>query len=638
MSAAVDHLPVLGTAAACAAAAALLLAGPGGAHDAPVTDRRRVAAALLVTAALFAVAGAARLSGAGGAAAQLSRAALVVACCLALPAVVVVVPLRSGRRADAPADRGFAAVVAACGAVTATGVLTGSVLGVVGGGALVVALTALLWWRTERSSEVQRTRWLWLVAGAVGPALVAVQVLFALDGPRDAPLGASADGGWEVVAALTVPLAGVAALAALVVGLRAPLVVDVRHLIAQLAGYAVSAEVALALFSLAQVLVEAATGSLPGKAGTALLAVGVAATFHPVSLLVRWLFDELLFGGRRDPVAVMSNLGVHLRAASDPTAWVASLRADLGAARVELWDAVELLAAAGRRHDPDGGGRPASGTPVRVPLAVGGQPVGALVVVVDLPDEQAAGQLRRLLDLLAPPLARALHGLALSRQLAVERSQALAALEEERRRLRRDLHDGLGPVLTGIAYSADAARNLVHADPARADGLLADLREDVSGSIAEVRRLVVGLRPPALDERGLVGAVRQQVARLGAAHAAALRVDVSGEDLPQALPAAVEVAAYRVAVEAVTNAARHAHEAPDRVGAGLRVRVRFTAEDDALVVAVDDDGAPTPAWAAGVGTASMRERCEQLHGALEAGPTDGGGRVRAVLPLTPATA
>ncbi|PWJ55833.1 Histidine kinase [Quadrisphaera granulorum] len=642
MSAVVDHLPVLGSAVVCAAGAALLLTGPGGAHDAPPADRRRVAVALLVAAGLLAVAGASLLPAATGAAAGPGPAAVVLACSVVLPSAVALVPLRTDaamdRHRDAAVDRALVTAVLGSGAVTATGALSGTVLDVLGGGALVVALAALLWWRTERSREVERTRWLWLVAGVVTPVLAAGQVLFAVDGPPDAPLGASADGHWSVVAALAVLLGGAVAVAALVVGLRAPLVVDVRRLVAQLAGYAVSVEVALALFTLGQVVVRALTGAPPRKAGYALLAVGVAATFHPVALLVRWLFDELLFGGRRDPVAVMSNLGVQLRSESDPAAWVASLRADLGAARVELWDDVDLLAAAVRGEDGDGDdGERGRGTPVRVPLAVGGQPVGALVVVVDLPDEQAAGQLRRLLDLLAPPLARAMHGLALTRQLAVERAQALAALEEERRRLRRDLHDGLGPVLTGIAYSADAARNFVGTDPARADGLLAELREDVSGSIAEVRRLVVGLRPPALDERGLVGAVRQQVARLGAAHASSLDVEVVGEGLPPSLPAAVEVAAYRVAVEAVANAARHAREHPDRAGEGLRVRVGFAVMDGSLIITADDDGAPTPAWVAGVGTASMRERCEQLHGALDAGPTLGGGRVRAVLPLTPAT-
>ncbi|TNM69092.1 hypothetical protein FHN55_04670 [Streptomyces sp. NP160] len=643
MSAVVDHLPVLGSATVCAASAAVLLIGPGGAHDAPTADRRRVAVALLVAAGLLLVAGASAPLAAAGAAAGLSTAAVVVACSVALPAVVAAVPLHTDavadRRRDAAVDRALVAAVLGSGAVTATGVLTGTVLDVLGGGALVVALASLLWWRTERSREVERTRWLWLVAGVVAPVLVAGQALFAVDGPPDAPLGVSADGRWSAVAALAVLLGGAAALAALVVGLRAPLVVDVRRLVAQLAGYAVSVEVALALFTLGQVLVQASTGSPPGKAGNALLAVGVAATFHPVALLVRWLFDELLFGGRRDPVAVMSNLGVQLRSQSDPSAWVASLRADLGAARVELWGDVDLLAAAVRDDgdSADGGGERGRGTPVRVPLAVGEQAVGELAVVVDLPDEQAAGQLRRLLDLLAPPLARAMHGLALTQQLAVERSRALAALEEERRRLRRDLHDGLGPVLTGIAYSADAARNFVRTDPEQADGLLAELREDVSGSIAEVRRLVVGLRPPALDERGLAGAVRQQVARLGAAHASSLVVEVVDEERPPSLPAAVEVAAYRVAVEAVINAARHAREHPDRAGEGLRVRVVFAVVDGALVVTADDDGAPTPAWLAGVGTASMRERCEQLHGSLEAGPTPAGGRVRAVLPLTPAT-
>ncbi len=522
-------------------------------------------------------------------------------------------------------DRTGAALAAVCGAAVLLSALTGPRgLFTASAWGLVAVLIALVWWRIERSTGLERTRLLWLAGGVVAPGLALGQVAFAVQRASAAPLAA-------------LLLAVAAALAALLLGLRAPLVVDVRRLISQVTRYAVSVEVALALFSGGRALVTAVRGEPLGTAATGVLAVAVATAFHPVSLLVRRLFDELLFGGRRDPVAVMSSLSAQLRTASTPTEWVASLRADLGASRVELWDLEELLASAEVPDPPeDDGAGPSTGHPAtaRVALEVGEDPVGALVVVLETPDEAAAGQLRRLLELLAPPLARALHGLALARQLAAERSQALAALEEERRRLRRDLHDGLGPVLTGIAYSADAARNLVRSDVEGAreqvDGLLADLREDAASSIAEVRRLVVGLRPAALDERGLVAAVRQQVARLGAAHASALVVAVQERDLPPVLPAAVEVAAYRVAVEAVTNAARHAH--PGTEGS-LRVTVCFERRREGLVVSVEDDGLPGGPWRAGVGTASMRERCEQLHGSLHAGPTAEGGRVRAVLPL-----
>ena len=90
----------------------------------------------------------------------------------------------------------------------------------------------------------------------------------------------------------------------------------------------------------------------------------------------------------------------------------------------------------------------------------------------------------------------------------------MAAVEEERRRLRRDLHDGLGPTLSGVAFATDAARNQVRSDPDRADELLVQLRSDTAHAITEIRRLVEGLRPPALDELGLEGAIRQHASTL----------------------------------------------------------------------------------------------------------------------------
>ena len=98
----------------------------------------------------------------------------------------------------------------------------------------------------------------------------------------------------------------------------------------------------------------------------------------------------------------------------------------------------------------------------------------------------------------------------------------MTALEEERRRLRRDLHDGLGPRLSGIAFTSDAARNLLRTDPDAADALL-PLRAETTTAIDEIRQLVYAMRPPALDELGLVPALRQQATGLrGSAGTAAV--------------------------------------------------------------------------------------------------------------------
>ena len=204
-------------------------------------------------------------------------------------------------------------------------------------------------------------------------------------------------------------------------------------------------------------------------------------------------------------------------------------------------------------------------------------------------------------------------------ELQQARSRLIQGREEERRRIRHDLHDGLGPILTGAAFSADAASNLVKTDPAGASELIASARHDVTTALDEIRRIVDDLRPPALDELGLVGAISQHAQRLPQ-----LDVNVSSA-LPQGrLPAAVEVAAYRIATEALTNVARHAHAVHASVDVSLNGR---------LCVAITDDGDDMATWRPGVGLNSMRARANELGGDLVAGPTGNGGRVVAFLPV-----
>jgi two-component system NarL family sensor kinase len=223
-------------------------------------------------------------------------------------------------------------------------------------------------------------------------------------------------------------------------------------------------------------------------------------------------------------------------------------------------------------------------------------------------------------------LAAALHATIVSAELQTSREQLVAAREEERRRLRRELHDGLGPTLTGIAFTADAAANVVD-DPDRTTELLDALRRYSRAAIADVRRVVDDLRPPALDELGLVGALQQRADQLSwRADGATVRVrlDVPPEVPP--LPAAVEVAAYRIATEALTNIARHS-QADCAV-----VRLRY---DDRLEVSISDDGPTSGPWSPGVGLQAMHQRAAELGGAFSAGPSPSGGEVRAWFPLTP---
>jgi hypothetical protein len=190
-----------------------------------------------------------------------------------------------------------------------------------------------------------------------------------------------------------------------------------------------------------------------------------------------------------------------------------------------------------------------------VALRYRGEDVGELVVGVRAGQAALDRADRAALELLAVPLAAVVHATALTEAVQRSREQIVGAREEERRRLRRDLHDGLGPVLTGIAFRADAAGNFLATDPDRAGALLQELRSSATQAIDDVRRLVYALHPPALDELGLVGALRRHMDQYdGERPVVALH---AAEPLPP-LSAAVEVAAYRIAVEAVTNAVRHA--------------------------------------------------------------------------------
>jgi signal transduction histidine kinase len=210
----------------------------------------------------------------------------------------------------------------------------------------------------------------------------------------------------------------------------------------------------------------------------------------------------------------------------------------------------------------------------------------------------------------------------LATDLQQSRARLVAAREEERRRLRRDLHDGLGPSLAAIVLKLNNAEG--QADPDRRVQLLAEARQETRTAIAEVRRLVDGLRPPAIDEVGLIGAIRQAAASLCSPD---LSIEVSGPVLLPVLPAAIEVATFRIASEAMTNVQRHAQAS--------RCHVRIST-NGAFELSVSDDGrgAP-PGTPPGVGWTSMSDRAAELGGTCTITSRAGGGTlVRAVLPLS----
>lgn len=210
--------------------------------------------------------------------------------------------------------------------------------------------------------------------------------------------------------------------------------------------------------------------------------------------------------------------------------------------------------------------------------------------------------------------------------LATSRRRIVAAREEERLRLRRDLHDGLGPTLAALGLKVDRARSDATADPSAVGPLLDEIRADLRSALAQIRGLARQLRPPGLDALGLADALRQQLPTIGGPAGPA--VEVVAVDLGT-LPPAIEVAAYRIVIEAVTNTVRHA-------GAD-RCRVELVREDDALQIRVTDNGRGIGSDAIGVGTRAMYERAAELGGELLVGPGPAGGtQVSASLPIAAA--
>lgn len=383
------------------------------------------------------------------------------------------------------------------------------------------------------------------------------------------------------------------------------------------------------------VLVVVGVGALVHSGGNfvvSLFATGVVAVlFAPLRDRLQRAVSHLMYGKREDPYRVLSQLGQRLEATLAPDAVLSTavravaetLRLPYVAIELEQDGAFETAAVTGEPVDD----------PFRLPLIYGGESVGRLVLGPRADDEDFTLTDRRLLNDLAWQVGVAVHAarmtedaIRLSEALQHSRERLVTAREEERRRLRRDLHDGLGPQIASLTMKAEAARDLLAVDPERSSVLLEDITAQMQEAVTDVRRLVYGLRPPALDDLGLLGALRAQ-----AAHGDhnGLRVTMEAPDELPPLPAAVEVATYRIVQEAVTNAARHAE--------ARNCAVRITPDEgmNTLRLEVTDDGRGIPEDRfAGVGLASMRERAEELGGTFAVGREPAGGTcVAACLPL-----
>jgi len=341
----------------------------------------------------------------------------------------------------------------------------------------------------------------------------------------------------------------------------------------------------------------------------------VAVTFAPLRNALQQAVNRLTYGQWSQPADVLATTGRRLADAADVPVLLRSLTDDLarglGLSYVEISDAHRRTLAT---H-----GAP-SATYDETPLSAYGQTVGAL----RYSPLRLRSADRRLLDDLAAQLGGVVHAAGLVADLRAAREHLVQAREEERRRLRRDLHDGLGPALAGLTLQVDTVRNGLEAGR-DADADLVRLRDGMVSTVLDVRRIVEGLRPAALDDFGLDGALPQLAHRV--ADESGIRVEVSLPAVLPAVPAAVEVAAYRIAQEALGNVARHS---------GARNACVVLALDGlGLRLSVSDDGAgDVRPRHGGLGLTTMHERATEIGGRLCIGASCRGTTVEAWLPCT----
>ncbi len=474
--------------------------------------------------------------------------------------------------------------------------------------------------RFRRSKGIERARMKWLVYAAI---LILIAGAFTLPYWLSGNLSNGPALELSIVLTNLVTLGIAVAVTIAIVGYR---LYDIDVIINRTLVYSVMTGVIILIYSLVVGTASVFFGS-SGNWLLALVATGlVAVLFQPIRDRLQRGVNRLLYGQRDEPFEVLTRLGQSLEQSAADTALPALVDTVAQALRLPYVDLQErqgdrfvTVAATGRPVDD----------PVSFPMIYQAEEIGRLLVGSRTPGETLGAADEHLLRNIARQAGATVYDTRLTADLQRSRQQIVASREEERRRLRRDLHDGLGPSLASLLLEARVLRRMIREDPAAAEGLADEIQADIRATIDDVRRVVNELRPPALDDLGLVPALQVMAAKLGRSDdqgAPGLSVQVDAPaDLPS-LPAAVEVAAYRIVQEGLANVLHHA-QARQAV-----VRIRVNGD---LRVEVWDDGAGFQTRRrGGVGLISMRERAAELGGRCEISSTPGGGTlITATLPI-----
>lgn len=331
---------------------------------------------------------------------------------------------------------------------------------------------------------------------------------------------------------------------------------------------------------------------------------------------------RLVNGRRDDPYGVLSDLARSLEQARTPQSQLDHLARAVASAFASPAVDVNVMLRSG--HTVSASYGTSTGSAHHLDLTFQGMTIGTMSVAPGRARDLSAHD-QQLLSNLINLTASALYLTDSHQQLADARRAIVTAREDERQRLRRDLHDGIGPTLAAASLRLEAAANSVESDPAKARALITDVVADLGSAVDGVRRLVQGLRPPSLDDVGLAHAL-STVARSFCTDSLTVSADV---DLPPAVPPAVEVAVYRIVSEALTNVARHAS------ASAAVISVNY--HDGHIQVVVSDDGTGTDALVhtgdRGLGLTSMRDRAEEIGGTFEFTSSSSGSQVVARLPV-----
>lgn len=468
-------------------------------------------------------------------------------------------------------------------------------------GVVVAMATALIRYRRSAGRDRDQMRWLVWAVLVVALTVAVVSV---------ADVGAAVDPVIVLVAVLPV--------AAMTVGVVRPSVVPVEDLLVRTLVLGAVALSLLALDLLVVALLSSALGDLGQRQLVTVVLLVTALGYGPLRQRLYLVVQGWVLGSRGNRYDVMAGLAASLESIEDGPAQLAAVAEAVADAFGIRYVAVEVDRPGGERLTATYGDRPAE---VRtLPITYREAEVGRLVLPARGMRSRLSSRDEKLLGDLVRQAATAARTSRLADELQASRERLVNTREEERRRIRRDLHDGLGPAMAGLVYQLETARLLVTSNPSGAVEQIDSVRDHVQEVVADVRRLVHELRPPALDDRGLVGALRQL------AEHQPLSVDVEAGDLGT-LSAAVEVAAYRIVAESLANVVRHA-------SAGS-AQVRLERTDTELVVEVADDGVGIGEDVqTGVGLLSLRERAAELGGRTDVScPPAGGTVVRAALPL-----